>query len=31
MTLTGISSNTVAALNNGTLTLENVVGGRDKK
>ena len=25
MTLTGISSNTVAALNNGTLTLENVV------
>ena len=27
MTITGISSNTVTALDNGTLTLENVGGG----
>ena len=31
MTVTGISSNTVAAVANGALTLENVGGGRDKE
>ena len=31
MTITGISSNTVATVANGALTLENVGGGRDKE